>query len=268
MSYLQSYVVPICTFRLSGDNAVVERLWGTGFFLAGTNKFITARHVVERAQSASSSEGSFWGLLGKSDNGRSPLNVCIQPSAFEFPPDGLDVCLGEADYWPPSPLCLDFSRRAIWHECATFGYPENASYGQESRELWMDIRAMRGYIQRLKTKAPSSSILDFYELSFQINSAMSGSPIFTYSGNFDFVFAIASGTSKSEIVEEVIEDEISDDGIVKVRKVYREHFGRALPVERLADWQPQFLGGQSLAAWSAAQPKPPASRSTAPGTAV
>jgi hypothetical protein len=247
--FLQSYVVPICLFRRENGLAIPSRLFGTAFFIGTTGIFLTARHVVEAVESSVSTPDLFWGFVVKGDNGTAATELSLQALSFEFEASGKDLCIGKADYKPTSLLRLGFQQYNIWQECASYGYPLNASYGQERGELWMDIRGMRGYIQRTVQTEPYSGMFQSYELNFPFNTAMSGSPVFVHHQDFDEVIAIALGTQSSETTEEVVED-IDDGGIsYRVKRVYREHFGRAMPFALVQDWKPLMLGGLTLKEW-------------------
>ena len=121
--FLQSYVVPVCLFTIKDDSAIIKELIGTAFFINNHGSFVTARHIVEGAQSKAREKGLGIGLVVKSDKGRSINSIIIRNIATEIAPEPYDVAFGQVTYECDSHLLLQEIEVNEWQDVATFGYP-------------------------------------------------------------------------------------------------------------------------------------------------
>ncbi|WP_299472152.1 trypsin-like peptidase domain-containing protein [uncultured Roseibium sp.] len=246
MAFLESNVVPICTYDINElGKANIHGLVGTAFFINNEGHFLTAKHVIDEAIAEAEARSIKFGLVTKGVDGTVPENMMAPIQDFDFAPDPFDIAAGRADYHPKTTLKVKRERVSMWQEIASFGYPETASY-REGNALWMDLRGYRGYVHRhtqpadrVGGKHPSG-----YELSFLLGPCSSGCPIFSIPD--ENLIGIGVGNFRSErIVDQYTEVDDNGDEYREVR-VGVEQFGFAHDIFELLEWKPSPLEGKTL----------------------
>ncbi|MEO7503843.1 MAG: serine protease [Sphingomicrobium sp.] len=245
-TFLQSYVVPVCTFEQIGDQAHLRSIQGTAFLINDWGIFLTAAHVLTDAQAHASLHGQEVGVCGKSNGGTGEASIIARVFKHEIAPFPYDVAIGATQYSTQGPLRLGLRQLAPWQEVATLGYPLSASLKDDDDALWMSIKAHRGYVVR--TTLPRDMAVGDHpngiELSFLLSPGMSGSPIFTIPD--EIVVGIGVGSFGSELTEHSIEEVDENGRTFKERRIRIEQFGFAHDITSLLDWRPAMLSGLSL----------------------
>lgn len=245
--YLQSYVVPVCTFTPEGDKARIGQCFGSAFLINSSGWCLTAAHVLLAAVNEGEKQRQLVGVIGKSDKGESSQNMFFPLSLHECAPSPFDVAIFKTTYL--SDTLFSAMDRSVehWQEVATLGYPLNA-IGKELEKVKINLRAQRGHIQRLiaPNELPFEENPPAFELSFLISRGMSGSPIFIHSQPRDIVVGVCVSSFRSETIDDEF-IEVRDDGSKYVeRKMKIEEFGIAHDLRPLLDWKPGVLSGESL----------------------
>jgi hypothetical protein len=246
--FLQTYVVPVCLCEIGDTSVKIVRLIGSAFFINETGAFLTARHVIDAAQSFAGESQLAIGLAVKRDNGRSETTGFVLISAWESAPDPFDIVIGQVSYSCETVLKVQNIGITEWKEVATFGYPLTALSGpQEAPEL--NIRCHRGYIQRL-TRPGDIHIGQHpngFELSFPISQGLSGAPLFVHAGDHDVVIGVCVSSYRSEIVE-YDHTEVYENGTrFSEKRLKIEEYGFAHDIRALAEsWRPALLANKRL----------------------
>ena len=66
--FLQSYVVPCCTYSINNDKADIVSVEGTAFFINSKGVLLTARHVIEDGIATASKKNLILGIAVKGDS--------------------------------------------------------------------------------------------------------------------------------------------------------------------------------------------------------
>lgn len=245
-SFLQSYVVPVCLYRMDGTLADLRKAVGTAFFVGRMGFYLTARHVLQQAFAEARQEGLLVGLNVKADQGLSLVNVVQQVVVYENAPDPYDVAVGFGNYIPQTTIKLQPFETAVWQEIATMGYPAS-SHVMDNGALWINMRGHRGYIQRptIPRDMHSGSHPNGFELSFLLSPGMSGCPIFTVPD--EVLIGVGVGSYRSELIEDDI-TEVNDNGhTYREQRLRIEQYGFAHDIAGLLDWEADLFGGLTLA---------------------
>jgi hypothetical protein len=250
--YLQSYVIPVCTFEEVQGQAHLRSTHGTAFMVNDWGIFLTAAHVLSEAIQHAAANGSEVGLCGKTDGGYGEDSIIARVFKHELAPKPFDVAIGATQYSTRGPLKLGAREVAPWQDVATLGYPLSSKIEDGDDAIWMNMKVHRGYVVR--TTLPRDMSIGEHpngiELSFLLSPGMSGSPVFTVPD--EVVVGIGVGSFSSELTDAFIE-EIDEDGrTYKERRVKIEQFGFAHDLRELLGWKPAILSGLSLLAASQA----------------
>ena len=169
--FLQSYVVPICTYEQIDGAAHVRSSQGTAFFINNCGIFLTAAHVVRDSLKYAERRDEIVGICLKGDNGQTEESFMAEVCHYEFAPEPFDIAIGIVPYFTDSPLRLARKEVSPWQEVATLGYPLSASVFDDNDGNWMNLRAHRGYVQRSTLprdmrlgKHPNGIELNFWQL--------------------------------------------------------------------------------------------------------
>lgn len=230
---LQNFIIPICRRNIKSRN--IDYLFGTAFFIVVPGVFITARHVWEDvlSQPVDFQEAEY-GLCVKGQNGEN-LFAPIKKESMEFAPNDLDIAMGRVDFLSKSPIKLVREPLRFMQDVAAYGYPSVTSELERSPDIacWMDMRGNKGYVNRetyTKAKELTQKQAEA-ELSFRIETGMSGAPLFI--SNEFHVGGICTGTRTSEVYEYRINIE---------EKVCRHlEYGVACMIYSMRSWKPSFL---------------------------
>ncbi|GJM02924.1 MAG: hypothetical protein DHS20C08_14250 [Rhodomicrobium sp.] len=245
--FLQSWVMPVVLYKIENGGATITEVAGTAFFINKTGNFLTAKHVIKYAEHKSSEKDYKIGLVVKGEDGTNKQSFIAEILQTEHAPEPYDISIGFINY-NLSQLPLKFKDKEVhvWQRIAAYGYPLNAHSYDELSKLRINMRALKGIVQRVLDKNDVSfSPAPSYETSFLIGEGMSGAPLFIHEGEFDNVIGVCVGCSRSEKTDEVVE--VERDG-----KTYREskmqitEFGIANDLISLHDWKPSLLNGLSL----------------------
>lgn len=76
--FLQSYVFPICLYRLIDGKANIQELIGSGFFINDRGCFLTAKHVIESAITNANAKECLVGLVLKGEKGKSKESIICE----------------------------------------------------------------------------------------------------------------------------------------------------------------------------------------------
>jgi hypothetical protein len=245
--YLQSYVVPLCTFTFVDDNAYIQSVLGTCFFINGLGDFITARHVLDEAERIHRETGHFFGLIGKAEDGTSASEQYVGVSNIERAPTPFDIVLGHAVSRPPTALQFGSVNVTHWQDVASFGYPATA-HGGDPRNKRINIRSYKGYIHRA-TEPSDMKIGDHphgFEVSFTASPGMSGAPLFIPNAPKDIVIGVMVSSFRGETIEAEIEEILEDGTVFKESRRRIEEYGFAHDIRPLLDWKPDNYNGQTL----------------------
>lgn len=245
--FLQSYVLPVCSYRMESGTATIEDLFGSAFFINRSGIFLTARHVLESGLVDAEKKGRTLGLCQKLDAGRSPKSGVAQLVEYEFAPEPYDVAIGRSTAGVETLLTLAPLEVDVWENVAAYGYPLNIT-DMEVEKISINLRAHKGYIQRLirPGELKISKNPDAFELSFSLSRGLSGSPLFVHRKPKDIVIGVCVGTFRNEETDFEL-TEVDDDGrIYKESRLKIEQFGMAHDIRGLHSWRPKLLDGQSL----------------------
>lgn len=244
--FLQSYVVPVCTYEPAVGVAHLRSSQGTAFFVNNCGVFLTAAHVLSDAFKYAADRDQKVGLCVKGDDGESEGSFIAEVNLYEPAPDPFDIAIGMVPYFTDSPLALSRKEVSPWQEVATLGYPLSASAIDEDDAIWMNLRAHRGYIQR--PTLPRDMRLGKHpagmELNFLISPGLSGAPIFTTPD--EIIVGVAVGSFRSEYVDDSTTEIEADGSKFKETRIRIEQFGFAHDVNGLLDWVPSIFGGKTL----------------------
>lgn len=244
--YLQSYVVPVCTFEEIDGQAHTRKTHGTAFLINDWGIFLTAAHVIDDAAKYASTHGLEMGICGKSDGGAGDGSVVARILKHEAAPQPYDVAIGVAPYSTLGPLKLRDRDVAPWQEIATLGYPLSSSIRDQDDAFWMSMKVHRGYVVR--TTLPRDMTIGVHpngiELSFLLSPGMSGSPIFTLPD--ETIIGVGVGSFESEETVACVEEVDEDGRVFKERRIKIEQFGFAHDLRGLLGWTPSILQGLSL----------------------
>lgn len=248
--FLQSTVVPICTYRVENGRATVLDVLGTAFFIDRVGHFLTARHVTALGDAALK-QGLNVGIVVKDDGGKDHNSLIAPITAVEDAPPPYDVSLGKAPYkCEVADLYLSNHQVELWHDVASYGYPLSAK-GGPPENLTVNIRSLKGYIQRIIQPNELQELLGkhpaAYELSFLIGQGASGSPLFFMDQRKALVIGICVGSYRSEILEHMIKEIKDEKTIFQEKLVKIEQFGIAQIISPLLTrWRPELTGRRTL----------------------
>lgn len=236
--FLQTYIVPICLIEAINKTPVLKRVIGTAFLINGIGHFLTARHVIEQAYAAV--EGTELGVavLLKGENGSHESTRAAFIHKYIHAPDPYDLTLGFTGYKSPTWIKLEAMNIAEWQDVAMLGYPV-AAVGGEIDNIRINLRALKGYVQRLT--APSDMKIgkhpDGFELSFNISPGMSGAPLFVPTDDGFCVVGVGVSSFRGETIEAEIEEIQEDGSIFKESRRKIEEFGFAHDIRPLLEYE-------------------------------
>jgi hypothetical protein len=250
--FLQSTVVPICTYKVESGRATVLSTIGTAFFIDRNGHFMTAKHVI-LAGDVARKAGVKVGLVVKDDGGKLATSSVAPILSVEDAPEPFDVSIGSAGYkCDVADLYLSSVLVDVWQDVATYGYPLSAKSGPPE-SFSANIRCLKGYVQRIiaqdELHALSGKHPVGYELSFLIGQGASGSPLFYFEGNRSWVIGICVGSYRSEVTEHII-SEVKEGGDTFTEKLTKvEQFGIAQAIHPLMlNWKPELSERKTLLA--------------------
>jgi len=252
MKGLSDYVTPICAFNII-DNAKADvvRILGTAFFIDNVGTFLTARHVIEKAQIFAENDKTTIGIvISDSEMEQSMLYPIPEIEHAPVPWDISIGCLEEPTYnifcWP------EFEDLMSWTDVSTLGYPESAS-NRDPGYLKMSMRALKGYVTRRLQEDEDKSLFGkcpaSYELDFAIPQGMSGSPLIVTDmiGAKKQLYGVCVGSRSTSVVEHQYM-EIEENGQKFREKITRVNdYGIAHSILGLKNWRPATLRGGTLA---------------------
>lgn len=245
--FLQSYVVPVCTYEKRGGKAHLKSLHGTAFFINSSGAFISAGHVMNEAQKYSTENGLRIGLCVKGNYGTSTDSMITHIEEFERAPKPFDIAIGQTQHFCETKLAIRDEPVHEWQDVATYGYPINAVSGSSEGPKY-NIRCKKGYVQRTTQPddIPLGSHPNGFELSFLVDKGMSGGPLFISKGKIDVVIGVCVASYRSQILEDRFE-ETDENGFKIIREIAKiDEYGFAHDLRSLLNWQPNFCGGRSL----------------------
>lgn len=267
---VENYVIPLFSAALDGR----ATLHGTAFFINGEGVFLTARHVIESAQSAAAQNGGYIFLAERQfESDRASIHPV---KSVEFAHLPFDVGIGKVSAETRSFLRLaDLSAGAPLRDVSTFGYPESAHTRTAEGRLIIRSRAHKGYIvRRLRGDEMDCSTAPGFELNFPIPSALSGAPLVLHrpataqehelmsapgmmpvGALVDVRFmpkhalhliGICIGTTQAETVDFSYKEIIDGNTTFSERTSKIELYGLGHDLLPLANWRPTCLGGNAL----------------------
>ena len=247
MIFLQSFVLPVCSYHIDHGRATVDDLFGSAFFMNSSGIFLTARHVIESAIVNAKKKDRVVGLCQKQDAGRSAKSGVADIIAYEFAPEPYDIAIGRSSAGSESLLTLAPHKVEVWQDVAAYGYPLSIT-DMTAERISMNLRAHKGYIQRLipPGELKISKNPDAFELSFSLSRGLSGSPLFIHREPKDIVIGVCVGTIRTEETDFEL-TEVDDAGcIYKESRLKIEQFGMAHDIRPLHSWKPKLLEGLTL----------------------
>jgi hypothetical protein len=270
---IHQYVTPV----LSAASASVV-LHGTAFFINTEGVFLTAGHVIKKAEqsAAAQSEGKICLSVRIEDSLAGALHETL---ATELAPAPFDVAIGKVNAKSKSFVRLaDVSAGAPLRNVWTFGHPESAHTRTSSGLLVVGHRAHKGYIvRRLKGDELAFPSAPGFELNFPIPSALSGAPLVLERSATPLEYALMAapgmvptiggglvdvrfmpkhalhligvcvGTTEAETVAFSRTEVIDGNTEFREKTSKIELYGIAQSLLALADWKPLCLGGVMLA---------------------
>jgi hypothetical protein len=245
--FLQSYVVPICTFSSVAKGVIIHDLQGTGFFINGSGLMLTAGHVLADAEEAAAKTKRSVGVVVKGDQGKSPNSFIVQIDAAEHAPKPHDVAILQTKYTGPTQLTLGSKRVTTWQNVATFGYPLNAVSGSPEA-LRLNVRGHAGYVQRVlkPDDHPFPPNPTAYEISFLTSRGLSGAPLFITQQPIGLVIGVCVGSVRSELIDDQRVEVQADGKTYRETRLRIEEYGVAHDILSLHDWKPKLLNGLTL----------------------
>lgn len=256
MKIIEDHIVPVV--RAFGRN---QGIWdvqfhGTAFFIDDRGTFLTASHVIQRADEDFRKNGGFVGLIVRHPT--EPQRRTVAPiAAFETAAEPNDVAIGNVDFvgqglatkgafvWP-----VDEQKVWMWQDVWAAGYPESAiaRIGEAQRH---PPRGYHGYVMR---RIPRGQVLtsphpDLFELNFPVVNGVSGSPLVLRGLETQsfILIGICRASHTSEITDYVEETVESDGGKLTEKRLKVEQYGLADDIRPLRTWKPRILNGRSLA---------------------
>ncbi|WP_154148447.1 S1 family peptidase [Roseovarius bejariae] len=245
MTYLQSYVVPICTYDIDEERADLKRLHGTAFYFGANGFYLTARHVIEAALKAAEQDDVKAGLVVKSNHGQGLESMALDLKQYEFAPQPFDVAVGRSGYFPKTPLRTNMTEAHVWTDIAALGYPDSASV-KDQDGLWMNVRGYRGHIQRptIPRDIAIGTHPNGFELSFLTGPGSSGGPVFCV--DTETVIGVIVASFRSEHIEDQVVEVQSNGAEYREMRVRVEQFGFAHDIRGLLDWKADLFEGHTL----------------------
>ncbi|MDP2081919.1 MAG: trypsin-like peptidase domain-containing protein [Pseudotabrizicola sp.] len=245
--YLQSDLLRVVSSKVDKDGTPhIELLHGTAFLIGDSGLFLTARHVLEAAQTSKAS-GCEPVIFAVTEAGKRTTSPILE---YELAPNGQDIGIGRTAYRCDSMYRIDTRQHTVWREVLTAGYPEDA-FVRDEVGIKTPIRAFKGIVQRLIRPgdlhlAPRS---DGFELSFSPSPGMSGAPLCVpgRDGHLS-VIGVCVGAFRSEQIEDEYTEVKSDGSRYFERRVRIVQFGLAEALFPLLDWRPSVLNGATLGA--------------------
>lgn len=234
----REYIFPLLSVRAGADkNDVYMENYvylGTAFFITKKGDAIASGHTVPSQEELPAGRRLVAIVLVEGKQ-----QVCWVNYAARF--EVLDFALVKINLQQTKFLDVSFDIVHNGTDLSLIGIPEHSISGTGK-----EMRVLKGHV--------TFSFSDHLELSTPIPSGMSGSPVFAGTK----VVAYATGDVKSETLEEIIEEEITekDTGerirkITEVRSVTR--YGEVRPLSVLKDMRHQVLEHRSLGEFIAMQ---------------
>jgi hypothetical protein len=244
--YLETYIVPVCSFEVATGAARICECFGTAFFIDEAGTFITAGHVVRDGYASTENSNMFLGLCPRPTG--SETNVACRIVKHELAPAPFDVAFGKVDQSFPTNLTLASAVVGTWRDVATYGYPVT-SQNVSAEGFWMYGRGFKGYVHREigKGHLRGGNHPDAFETSFSMPKGLSGAPLFVRAEPKDIVVGVCVGTNRGESVEFLLE-ELQKDGTVRIERSSRiEEYGLAHDLRPLLQLRSRVLGDRTLA---------------------
>jgi len=243
---LEEYVVPVVTYTNNNGLAHYRNLIGTAFFVGSKGVFLTARHVIEAAQSMVATEvGLLWGISGKIRTEKGLQDHIFPVVIWEYCKSPLDLAFGQTVVDVKSEFKLSQIDAAIWLDVAAVGYPISA-LNVQPQDYRIRLQGRKGYIQRILEPSdfPTGVHPLSFELSFTVDKGMSGAPLFRAGTDAFHVFGICVGSKQTEIVDYQYA-EVSDDGKhFSEKRMLITTEGVAQSLLSISDYMPSFLFGR------------------------
>jgi hypothetical protein len=248
-SFLQSYVVPVVSFRDTESGAVIVQSFGTAFLIGNKGVFITASHVLQESFSAVTNTDQCVGLVGKGSGGTQIASVVAPVVLHDAAPRDVDIAVGLTAYRSETSLRLSRRTPVEWADVAALGYPAEGVSGP-AEALMLNLRAHKGYVQRMLRRGDvfSKPNAEGFELNFVLARGMSGSPLFIHAGAHDDVVGVCTGSARSETIVERVKEVRENNKVYEEMSLEVNQFGIAESIAPLLDWQPEGFDGQTLAA--------------------
>ena len=184
--FIQCVVASLCRVTIRNGKYYVEQLYGTGFFINNSGHLLTARHVIEKANTDIKRDGGFLAFFPKRNDGTGSL--CLPIHKFEFAEHPFDIALCHTEFDSRTFYRLTQLDIGVWREIAAIGYP--MSVVNSTLETYeVHTRFHRGYIQRIikHNQLYTGDNPPAFEVNFPITQGLSGGPMFIYDKKHDFL---------------------------------------------------------------------------------
>jgi hypothetical protein len=245
LPFAHRWVVPVVGVR--GTNDICGFL-GTASLIGG-DLFLTARHVLDGRQSLEDDTRMCLAILDTSGEGE-PRFALRAVSSYEVHSEGADLAVGRVRKWNAEPPFRALAFAGGLTDVFCLGYPEEymltSSVGAQP-ELGR-MRFLKGYVMgHLQPNDAPAITAHSLELSFAINSGMSGSPVFAeVPGQGKFLTGIATHTADSRVVAYESVTQETEAGILREATARITEIGIAVSLWSVHDWRPELLGGIDL----------------------
>jgi hypothetical protein len=241
--FTESIVLPICSFRLDKNKeAVYHKFYGSSFIFGDDGTMMTAAHVLREAIADAEDPDINIGVVG-TPSGNQAGSIISIIKEWDFAPQPSDIAVFRSAYRSNTNFRLSpVSERNsnYWTDVNTIGFPGNlvTTIGELKT---LRLRASKGYIRRMVYSGdlmhPTPTA---YELSFQIDKGMSGSPLFIRRSTFGEVVGICVSSIRSEYIYDRYTKIQEDGSTYSETTVKIEEFGIAHSFSDIVDWVPAF----------------------------
>lgn len=207
-----------------------ERFLGSGFFVSTFGLAFTAGHVIAPATDGSRPTAALYNGDGQ------PLLAHETNWSVELP--NSDIAAMRVQTLSPS-FEVAFREVDLGEELQTISIPDFLMETDAAGSTQFIYRAARGYVAQGVKKSVMAN--------FALPAGMSGSPAIVARGDFHQVFGVLVGQTRSEIVEDQLE-EVTEAGVngtvTRVERVARaEYLARIDLLNRYKDFvAPEFEG--------------------------